>query len=475
MMWCLRTRGRRFLAVASVVMLSGVLAAVRPAAALAGDTITDASNTGSSPLEIQQATRAANVAAGTMTITITTYAAFTDTQTAFHVVIGTAGSGPADVGMPIFCDAGTHAIVGAIGPAGSDHLSPVTVTRPSTSSVAATFPLAAVKGSTTFDWYVESVAPPASPGGEPIFDDAPDQPSVFVLVPVRIAGTDRIDTAIQSSFFLDGTATAVVLARDDAYPDALGGAALAAAKDGPLLLTAPAMLDPRTLAEIKRVLPAGGTVYLLGGLNALSQAVQDAITAAGYTVVRYAGTDRYDTSLQIVQQGLGNPTTLFLTTGNNFPDALTSGAAAAHTNGGVLLTNDAQLTAGVSAYLTAHPTDTLYAIGGPAAAADPKATPIVGTDRYDTSAKVATTFFNPPNTFGVASGVNYPDALAGSATMAEDDSPLLLTDPNTLSAPTATYLAANKASFANKLFYIFGGPLAISNNVQAAIGLAIVG
>ena len=474
-MFGLHARGRRFLAVASAVMLSGVLFAVRPAAALAGDTITDASNTGASSLEIQQATRVANAAAGTMTITVTTYAPFTDNQTAFHIIIGTAGSGPADVWIQVFFDTATNAILGAIGPAGSDHLSPVTVSRPSTSSVAVTFPLAAVKGSTTFDWYVESVVPPAAAGGQPIFDDAPDQPTTFVPLPVRIAGADRIDTAIQSSFFLDGSASAVVLARDDAYPDALGGAALAAAKDGPLLLTTPAALDPRTLAEIKRVLPAGGTVYLLGGLNALSQAVQNAVTAAGYTVVRYAGVDRYDTSVQIVQQGLGNPTTLLLTTGNNFPDALASGAAAAHDNGGVLLTNDTQLTASVSAYLTAHPADTLYAVGGPAAASDPKATPIVGTDRYDTSAKVATTFFNPPNTFGVASGVNYPDALAGSATMAEDDSPLLLTDPNTLSAPTATYLAANKASFANKLFYIFGGPLAISNNVQAAIGLAIVG
>jgi putative cell wall-binding protein len=471
----LHTRGWRLLAVGSVVMLSGVLAAVRPAAALAGDTITDSSNTGASPLEIQQATRAANVAAGTMTITVTTYAPFTDDQTAFHIVIGTAGSGPADVWIQVFFDASTNAILGAIGPAGSDHLSPVTVSRPSTSSVAVTFPLGAVKGSTTFDWYVESVVPPASAGGQPTFDDAPDAPSTSVQLPVRIAGTDRVDTAIQSSFFLDGSAGAVVLARDDAYPDALGGAALAAAKNGPLLLTAPAALDPRTLAEIKRVLPAGGTVYLLGGLNALSQAVENAVTAAGYTVVRYAGADRFDTSVQIVQQGLGNPTTLFLTTGNNFPDALTSGAAAAHTNGGVLLTNDAQLTANVSAYLAAHSTDTLYAVGGPAAAADPKATPIVGTDRYDTGAKVATTFFNPPDTFGVASGVNYPDALAGSATMAEGDSPLLLTDPNTLSAPTAAYLAANKASFTDKLFYMFGGQLAISNNVQDAIGLAVVG
>jgi putative cell wall-binding protein len=471
----LRTRGRRFLAVVSVVMLSGVLAAVRPAAALSGDTITDPANTGASPLEIQQATRAANAAAGTMTITVTTYAPFTDDQTAFHVFIGTAGSGTADVWIQIFFDAASSAIVGAIGPAGSEHLSPITVSRPSTSSVAVTFPLAAVKGSTTFDWAVQSLAPPAAAGGPLIFDTAPDQPTVSVQLPVRIAGAERIDTAVQSSFFLDGGATSVVLARDDAYPDALGGAALAAAKGGPLLLTAPAALDPRTLAEIQRVLPPGGTVYLLGGLSALSQAVANAITAAGYTVVRYAGVDRFDTSLQIVQQGLGNPNTVFLTTGNNFPDALTSGAAAAHTNGGVLLTNGAQLTANVSAYLTAHAGDTVYAVGGPAAAADPKATPIVGTDRYDTGVKVATTFFNPPDTFGVASGVNYPDALAGGATMAESDSPLLLTDPNTLSAPTAAYLTANKASFANKVFYMFGGPLAISNNVAAAVGLIVLG
>jgi putative cell wall-binding protein len=470
----LRTRGRRFVAVASVVMLSGVLAGIRPAAALAGDTITDPANTGASPLEIQQAMRTVNAAAGTMTITITTYAPFTDDQTAFHIFIGTAGSGPSDVWIQILFDPASNSIQAGIGPGGTQHLSAITASRPSTSSVAVTFPLAAVKGSTTFDWFVESIAPPAMAGGVPIFDNAPDSPTTSLVVPVRVAGTDRIDTAVQSSFFFDGSASAVVLARDDAYPDALGGAALAAAKDGPLLLTAPAALDPRALAEIKRVLPAGGTVYLLGGLNALSQAVENAVTAAGYTVVRYAGVDRFDTSLQIVQQGLGNPTTLFLTTGNNFPDALSSGAAAAHTNGGVLLTNDAVLTANVSAYLTAHPADTLYAIGGPAAAADPKATPIVGTDRYDTSAKVATTFFNPPDTFGVASGVNYPDALAGSATMAEQDAPLLLTDPNTLSAPTLAYLTANKASFTDKIFWMFGGPLAVSNNVQAAVNLAVV-
>jgi putative cell wall-binding protein len=471
----LRTRGRRLLAVLSVVMLSGVLAAIRPAAALAGDTITDATNTGASPLEIQQAMRVANTAAGTMTITITTYAPFTDQQTFFSIVIATGGLGPADVWIPIRFDTGTSSIVAGIGLAGSFHLATVTASRPSTTSVAVTFPLAAVHGSTNFDWLVESVVPPSSPGGAPIFDDVPDQPTTFLLEPVRVAGTDRIDTAIQASFFLDRTASAVVLARDDAFPDALGGAPLAAAKNAPLLLTDPASLDPRTLAEIKRVLPAGGTVYLLGGLNALSQAVEAAIKAAGYTTVRYAGTDRYGTDLLVVQQGLGNPSTILLTTGVNFPDALTAGAAAAHQNGGVLLTNGSQLPPTVAAYLQANATDTVYAIGGPAAAADPSATPIVGIDRYDTGAKVATTFFKPSDGFGVASGANFPDALAGGATMGIASAPLLLTDPNTLSTATQAYLTANKSGLSTVLSWMFGGTLAISDNVRTAIGLAVFG
>jgi putative cell wall-binding protein len=471
-----RRRGGRFLAVVSAVTLSGVLAAARPAAALAGDTITDSANTGASPLEIQQATRVANTAAGTMTITITTYAPFTDPQTNFNILIDTNHSGSVNIWIPVRYDTATNSLLAGIGLGGSFHLDPVTVSRPAPNSVAATFPLAAIQGSTTFDWLVESIVPASSPGGTAIIDNAPDTPTTILVAPVRVAGTDRIDTAIQASFFLPGTAGAVVLARDDAFPDALGGAPLAAAKDAPLLLTDPASLDPRTLAEIKRVLPAGGTVYLLGGLNALSQAVENAVKAAGYTTVRYAGTDRYGTDLLVVQQGLGNPTTVLLTTGANFPDALTAGAAAAHLNGGVLLTNDTQLPPAVAAYLQANTTDTVYAVGGPAAAADPSATAIVGTDRYDTGAKVATTFFKPPLTFGVASGANFPDALAGGATIGlVGDSPLLLTDPNTLSAPTAAFLAANKSAFSQVASWLFGGTSAVSDNVRAAIGVVLFG
>ena len=89
----------------------------------------------------------------------------------------------------------------------------------------------------------------------------------------RISGPDRVDTAdaiSQAEFPGVGSASAVVLARYDGFADTLAGTPLAAAKSAPLLLTSPASLDPRTLAEIQRVLTAGKTVYLLGGNGALS-------------------------------------------------------------------------------------------------------------------------------------------------------------------------------------------------------------
>ena len=91
---------------------------------------------------------------------------------------------------------------------------------------------------------------------------------------VRFAGADRIATAVAVSqaAFAPGGARAAVIARSDTYPDALAGAPLAAAKGGPLLLTARDALDGRVEAELGRALPPSSTVYLLGGTGALSPA-----------------------------------------------------------------------------------------------------------------------------------------------------------------------------------------------------------
>ena len=68
-------------------------------------------------------------------------------------------------------------------------------------------------------------------------------------------------------------------------------------------------------------------VYLLGGADALSQAIEDQVKALGYTTAtRLAGPDRFATALAIsiqVEQVLGGPPfVVVVATGLNFPDAL---------------------------------------------------------------------------------------------------------------------------------------------------------
>src|SRR5580700_7640205 len=81
----------------------------------------------------------------------------------------------------------------------------------------------------------------------------------------RVSGADRFLTAVavsQVSFPTAGSAKAVVLASGDAFADALAGTPLAVQKGGPLLLTPSTGLTPPVVAEITRVLPPGGMVYV---------------------------------------------------------------------------------------------------------------------------------------------------------------------------------------------------------------------
>jgi putative cell wall-binding protein len=288
----------------------------------------------------------------------------------------------------------------------------------------------------------------------------------------RLAGASRDATAVAVSenlFPSAGIAKAVVLSRDDSFADALAGTPLAVHAHGPLLLTPPAALDPGTQQEIERVLPAGGTVFLLGGTGAISQAVADTLTGLGFNVTRIAGADRFDTAVQIAQQ-LGNPATVIEATGMNFPDALAAGAAAAAAGDALLLTNDTTQASETAAYLAAHPNDNRIAVGGQAAAADPGATPIVGVDRYDTAAKVATLLFNPaPTTFGAALGTNFPDALAGGARSGFMGEPLLLV---TTSAPLPSETADYLSKVNPRSGVLYGGPGAVDDSTLTALETA---
>jgi putative cell wall-binding protein len=292
----------------------------------------------------------------------------------------------------------------------------------------------------------------------------------------RVAGATAIGTAIavsQASFPNPLSAKAVVLARDDFFSDALAGGPLAAAVDGPVLITESAAqsatLDPAVETEIERVLAPGGTVYLLGGDLALSPNIDSELQGLGYTTVRLAGADEFQTAVLVAEQ-LGNPSTIFEATGLNFADALSAVPAAIKLHGAILLTDGPVQSPATAAYLAAHPDDTRYAIGGPlaAAGADPGATAVYGTDLYDTSAAVAQTFFGAPSVLGAATGTNFPDALAGGPLLGREGGPMLLVPPTGPLPPTVvSYLSAVAAGVTSGM--LFGGPLAVSDPVLAEL------
>jgi hypothetical protein len=310
-------------------------------------------------------------------------------------------------------------------------------------------------------------------------------PAVRVLAPgggvpgqallTRVAGADRVATSIaasQAAFPAAGSAQAVVLARADAFPDALSGVPLAAALHGPLLLTSPSGLTLPVDAEIQRVLATGSSVYVLGGPAALSPAIDAQLRGLGYQVTRVWGSSRFDTAVAIARL-LGNPSVIFEADGTNFPDALSAGPAAAITHGAVLLTFGKQSAASTNAYLAAHPGDIRYAVGGPAAASDPTAQPIVGADRFATSVLVAEQFFNAPSAVGVASGMSFPDALSGGPVTALAGGPIVLV-PATGALPTSTqhYLASVASSVL--MGWLFGGAVAVSTAIANQVAQSLV-
>lgn len=316
----------------------------------------------------------------------------------------------------------------------------------------------------------------------------------------RIAGADRIATAVTVSRALyptDHGAGAVVLARSDAFPDALAGTPLAVHEDAPLLLLPPGTaVDSRVLAELDRVLPAAGTrrVFVLGGTGAVSQAVEDELVARGLTVTRLAGASRYATAVAVARHlgaGATSPDALFLATGQDFPDALSAGTAAgsywlggAGASGGAVLLTAGTMPSEVAAYLAearaANPAVRVAAVGGSAATVAATALPagsvqhLVGADRYTTAAYVAESHFGAQTAVGIAAGTGFADALSGGVLAARLNAPLLLTLPSGLpGGETSGYVHWFSGSISDAV--VFGGPGAVSASVvaqlQGAIGI----
>lgn len=311
-------------------------------------------------------------------------------------------------------------------------------------------------------------------------------PPATVFVPV--AGASRYETAVQASERTFTTAECVVIATGANWPDALGGAALAAAENGPILLTGPTSLPGAVADEITRL---GATrAYILGGAGAVSPAVEQAVAdlVGQGNVTRIGGTDRYSTADMIAAEcvkalGAGFDGTAFIATGASFPDALAAAPLSAAKGWPLFLAGPAGLSADTEAAMDAAGVDTVLVLGGTGAVSsatetslrsrygDAAVTRLNGASRYDTAVVVATWACDNAGLdwdgLAIATGANFPDALAGGVMQGLDGSVMLLTPQNTLHVATAACLTANKSAI-HTVKYL-GGTGAVSAAVRSQV------
>lgn len=315
---------------------------------------------------------------------------------------------------------------------------------------------------------------------------ASDQVTVSKAEVVRQAGADRFGTAIDLGNALYGQTDTVILTTAGNYPDALAGAPLATKLNAPILITMPDSLTPSTLSQIERY--GAKQVILLGGTAAISAGVEQTLNQDGFSVTRYAGQTRYGTAEQIAQ-ALGAPTqTAVIASGASYPDALSIAPIAAQNQWPLLLSGNGP-DAGTLSPDTVQALQTLnirqvYLIGS--AQSVPQSVfnqlqqmgisvnAVGGADSYATNLAVIQKFDTQlnPNRVLVATGQNFPDALAAGPVAAAEKAPLLLVPGNgPLTAEEAQWLTGLRGQIGQVT--IAGGPAAVSDGVQSAIAATL--
>jgi putative cell wall-binding protein len=314
----------------------------------------------------------------------------------------------------------------------------------------------------------------------------------------RLAGLNRVGTAVEAAKkAYPVVSPAVVLARKDAFPDALCGAPLAHAYRAPILLVSTEKLDAETRAEIQRLRPS--RVLVLGGTASISTTtvveVQSALYEAGVTkptIERFPGTDRYDTSALIAErlrQLKGSPSEVVLASGADFPDALAASPYAARRGEPILLTRPDSLTQATYDALRTSGASDVYIVGGEAAVSGDVEDVLktrgyvvrraAGANRYETAQLIVERGLGREQVFGmqrfvVASGETFPDAMTGGVLAARVNGPLLLTrSSGSLSDPTR-YLIDRYADRVLDV-YVMGGAAAIDESVVNDLQIRVVG
>ncbi len=220
-----------------------------------------------------------------------------------------------------------------------------------------------------------------------------------LLVPALPASADtttRLDPAADtntqaaiaysSATFADGSASTVLLARDDDFADSLTSGSVQGRLEAPLLLTNSDVLSPDTMAEIERLDP--DTVLIMGGDDAVGPTVEQTLEGMGRTTDRVFGATRFETAIAVAARFFPNATIALVARGfgtendpsQAFADSITAGNFSAATQQPILLTETPTLNPNTQTYITGSSIEAAHIVGGTDAVAAPVETALAAID-----------------------------------------------------------------------------------------------
>ena len=326
---------------------------------------------------------------------------------------------------------------------------------------------------------------------------------------VRHAGADRYATSLEVAEAVaadaGGSLGWVVVVSGERWTDAVVAAPVAGALGAPVLMTPPRGLRGDALAFLQRVGisqalvvgPAtGGGGHGIG--RGVGAGVLEALRAAGISLERVAGADRYGTAVAVAERvtpgAMGNlGRTAVIANGEKFADALVAGPFAVRGVHPVLLTPPGELHADVATYLGDAGIEHVVLMGGTSALSEAveqtvaglgvEVSRVAGRTRYDTAVKAAELvegrystyagarcFAN--DTIGVARAQVPYDSFSAAPLLGRLCAPLVLTDPDRIPPDTAAYIHTARKQHDEVGLRVFGGDAAVS---QAAINAYLIG
>lgn len=304
---------------------------------------------------------------------------------------------------------------------------------------------------------------------------APPPPPASVVT--RFGGADRYAVAagLSAASFEPGVSVAYV-ATGTNFPDALAGGVLAGRDGGPMLLVTPTAIPSVTATELQRLQP--GRIVVLGGPGSVGDDVLDALKSyTSGSVSRIWGPDRYAVAAEVSKSAFdpGVPVA-YIATGTTFPDALAGVGPAAIQGGPILLVRGGVMPSVTATELRRLEPQRIVVLGGPGSVGaavfdaldsytDGSVTRLWGDDRYGAALDISRGSFDSADTIFVATGRNFPDALAGGPLAATTAGPLLLVPGTSLPDGFTTEVRRLGASKA----VILGGPASVSTGVEAQL------